>query len=128
MNRKNPAPMITVPIAMSISAMDGLDVFVGSGSNLSDVVHSPGLGLGVFLYDVEVAIVFHGNRVPVIIIFLLTDDTEIDWLGCIHFFNSFGWGRYIIGGRRVIIMAIWTSVQYMLRPVARCSRGCSRWP
>jgi len=25
-------------------------------------------------------------------------------------------------------MAIWTSVQYMLRPVARCSRGCSRWP
>jgi len=40
------------------SPMEGLDVFVGSGSNLSDVVHSPGLGLGVFLYDVEVTIMF----------------------------------------------------------------------
>ena len=58
MNRKNPTPMIAVPIAMSISAMDGLDVFVGSGSDLSDVIHSPGLGLGVFFDYVEVTIMF----------------------------------------------------------------------
>lgn len=68
----------------------GGDGFIGSGSYLSDVFQSPGLRLGVFFKDVVVAIMFHGDRVPVIIIFFLTDDTEVYRLGCIHDFVFLG--------------------------------------
>lgn len=56
-NRKNPASMTAVPINISASPMDGLDIFVRSGSNLSDIFHGTGLGLGVFLNNVEVPVV-----------------------------------------------------------------------
>jgi hypothetical protein len=58
MNRKNPAAMTAVPINMSASPMDCLDIFVGSGSDLSDIFHGTGLGLGVFLNDVKIPVMF----------------------------------------------------------------------
>jgi len=59
---------------------------------------------------------------------LLVEMLILIGLGVCIIFIFLGLVLYIIVGREVIIMAIWTSVQYMLRPVARCSRGCSRWP